>query len=163
MDLINAILYIEAVDIVAEQMPCGNRNESPAQALFRNLNHILWQDLKEETEQALTEFQGNVDVYQSTMRYQIGKTVWNIIYGGFVNICIADDAKLFFNRYFTLISMVENNKCVGFNLVHFVEEDGGGILMLAGCEPVEEYMSYNSYGSNEYYLLWQENSTPYWQ
>ncbi len=124
--------------------PSGRKRESPPMALFRVLDKYLWQDLRAETNEALDLFQDKSEQVQIAVRYRIGKPVWFSLYGGFVDICVAGDTRLFYDRNFTLIGMLEADSYLGFCLVHVAKEDREKILLLAGCEPKREYLSERS-------------------
>lgn len=111
----------------------------PIMRLFDIMEDYIMGDIKSECEAGVDSFDQEERVPGSDVQYQVGKSAWLSIYGGLADICIARDMRLFSRDNFTLLSMIQDDKYVGFNLIHFVNEGDEKILVLAGCEPANFY------------------------
>lgn len=113
------------------------------------LNHAMdqtWSGIFHELREGIRSFDTKEEIPGPDTVYRIGKSAWLSIFGGLADICIARDTRLFARDNFTLVSMVQEERYVGFNLVHMVQEGNEKILVLAGCEPANFFASRHSPG-----------------
>ncbi len=117
------------------------RNPDPFRVLFDEMDEYLWSGLRRELQTAIDSYDVVEKIKESDILYQTGKSSWLSIFGGLADLCIARDHKLFARDNFTLISMIQDGRYVGFHLVHIVKEEEKLFLVLAGCEPSNQFSS----------------------
>lgn len=117
--------------------------KDPLKALISQSNEIVWVPIINETTQALTCYEKKANEDSQAVVYQIGKSIWWVLYGGNADICIAMDLDLYFRDNFLLISMQSNNQFVGFNLIHIIKDRGKRKMLIAGIEPTAGYLAGN--------------------
>jgi len=118
--------------------------QSQQDEIFGRLHNLVFADTVHEINGNQAKLIDRV-VGTEVLELELAKTAWQSVYGATADICIYHDMNLLDQPTFLLLALKANGQFVGYVNMHMVtKKDGKKVLLLAGINPSDQYLSGHS-------------------